>query len=33
MGCGNNWALGWVDGSDSDVYITAKNTENKLLVS
>lgn len=32
MGCGNNWTLGWVDGSDSDFYITAKKTENRLAV-
>lgn len=32
MGCGNNWTLGWVDGSDSDFYITAKKTENRLVV-
>lgn len=32
MGCGNNWTLGWVDGSDSDFYIAAKNTENRLVV-
>lgn len=32
MGCGNNWTLGWLDGSDSDFYITAKKTENRLVV-
>lgn len=32
MGRVNNWTLGWVDGSYSDFYITAKKTENRLVV-